>query len=152
MAIATNTKSSEKQPRQRATSAPAQVIAKHAIEGIREKKGRDVTVIDMRTVSGVADYFVLATGDSDLQIKAIVEAVRAKIKEACNERPWHVEGYTNRRWVLLDYVDVVIHVFDEERRGYYDLERLWADAPHQLISDKADLDGIELFQTDETTQ
>ncbi len=102
-----------------------------------EKKARDITVMDMRGVSGVADYFVICTGDSDLQIKAIADAVRERIREQCSERPWHKEGYDHLQWVLLDYVDLVVHVFNQEKRGFYALERLWGDAPVERVPDDA---------------
>jgi ribosome-associated protein len=102
-----------------------------------EKKAHNVTVMDMREVSGVADVFVLGTGDSDLQIKAIADAVSDKIREAYSEKPWHTEGYEDRQWVLLDYVDLVVHVFSHEKRSFYDLERLWGDAPSEDVSSEA---------------
>ena len=95
----------------------------------------------------MADYFVIATGDSDLQIKAIVDGIEMRIKEQCGERPWHIEGREHRQWVLLDYVDLVVHIFDQERRLFYDLERLWGDAPAEQIPDDADSSAaVQLLQ------
>lgn len=104
---------------------------------MQSKKAVDVTVIDVREVSGVTDYFVIGTGESSLQVKAIADAVREQLKEA-GERPWKREGTQHNQWVVLDYVNVVAHVFDRERRAYYDLERLWGDAPIEHVAPEAD--------------
>ena len=124
--------------KKRTTQTPARVLAAHAIDAALEKKARDITVMDMQAVSGVADYFVVCTGESDLQVKAIYEAVVERIKEHAEERPWHIEGADHRQWVLLDYVDLVVHVFLAEKRAFYDLERLWGDAPIEHVPDEAD--------------
>ena len=89
--------------------------------------------MDVHDVSGFADIFILATGDSELQIRAIHDAIRTSVKEETGERPWHVEGLEHSQWVLLDYVDLVIHVFNEEKRAFYSLERLWGDAPKEEV-------------------
>ena len=112
----------------RATRIPATQLAACAVDAVLEKKARDVVVMDVRGISGVADIFVLCTGDSDVQIKAIAESVRDELRSQHGERPWHIEGLDHLQWVLLDYVDVVVHVFADERRTFYDLERLWGDA------------------------
>ncbi len=133
--------------KKRKTRTPARVLAAHAIDAALEKKAHDVTVLDMRQVSGVADYFVVCTGESDLQVKAIFEAVEDRIKARCQERPWHVEGAEHRQWVLLDYVDLVVHVFITEKRAFYDLERLWGDAPIEHVADEAaSADEVLLLQ------
>lgn len=124
-------------PKVRRTSAPTTALAATIVSALQSKKGQDVTVIDMRHVSGITDFFILCTGSSDLQIKALADAVRLDAKAAHQELPWHVEGYEERRWVVMDYVDVVAHIFDAERRTYYDLERLWADAPTERVADDA---------------
>lgn len=119
----------------RVSGVPARILAREAVDALLEKKARDIVVLDMRGVSGVADLFVLATGDSDLQIKAAVDSVRARLRERFEERPWHVEGYEHRQWILVDYVDLVVHVFTDERRSFYGLERLWGDAPREAVPD-----------------
>lgn len=108
-------------------TSPAMVA--HVVEAMLDKKARDVTVMDMREVAGFVDYFVIGTGDSELQIKAIAEAIRERVRTECDEKPWHMEGADAWQWVLLDYVDVVAHVFSPDKRAFYDLERLWGDAP-----------------------
>ena len=95
--------------------------------------------MDLRGISGEVDYFVLATGESDLQIKAIVEGVVQSIREDAGERPVHREGQPGTsRWIVLDYFDLAVHVFDPESRAHYDLERLWGDAPMQTLDDEAE--------------
>src|SRR5690606_2736231 len=114
---------------------PARVLAIHAVDAVLSKKAHDVTVMDMRSVSGVADYFVMCTGDSDLQIRAIADAVEENLRTELGERPWHREGYEHLQWVLLDYVDLVVHIFSQEKRAFYGLERLWGDAPSEQVSE-----------------
>ena len=92
--------------KKRKTLTPARGLAAHAIEAAIEKKATDIVVLDMHEVSGVADYFVICTGEADLQVKAIFEVIEERIKEACHERPWHHEGTDHRQWVLMDYVDL----------------------------------------------
>ena len=121
--------------KERRTGGPVNDLARTAVDAVLDKKAHDILVMDMRAVSGVADIFVLCTGDSDLQVKAIADSVRDKVREVHGERPWHVEGYDHRQWVLLDYVDLVVHVFLEERRAFYGLERLWGNAPREAVSE-----------------
>ncbi|MEL7363103.1 MAG: ribosome silencing factor [Bacteroidota bacterium] len=122
-------------PKPRPTSDATRTLVELAVEAMLDKKAEDVTVLDLRGVSGVADFFVIGTGTSDTQIKAIADGVRMDIKGETSELPWHREGYQSLVWVLLDYVDVVVHVFTAEKRAFYDLERLWGDAPRELIED-----------------
>ncbi len=110
------------------------MLARLALEAALEKKADDVVVMDMRAICGLVDYFVLCSGSSDNQIRAIQESIEVRIRKQANERPWHREGQKHRQWVLLDYVDLVVHIFSPERRSFYDLERLWNDAPHELVT------------------
>ncbi len=121
----------------RSSHRPARALAALAVGAMQSKKAVDVTVIDVREVSGVTDYFVIGTGESSLQVKAIADAVREQLKEA-GERPWKREGTQHNQWVVLDYVNVVAHIFDRERRAYYDLERLWGDAPVEHVAEDAE--------------
>jgi len=91
------------------------------------KKAEDVLILDMREVSSVADYFVICSGTSEVQVKAIADAVLEGLQKE-GVKPWHTEGFTARRWVLIDFVDVVVHDFHAKTREYYMLERLWGDA------------------------
>jgi len=99
------------------------------------KKAENVISMDLRGLTSTCDFFVIATGTSDVQVRAIADAVRDGMAEA-GEKAWHVEGYENKRWILLDFVDVVVHVFDEETRDYYQLERLWGDAKQRAFEDE----------------
>lgn len=131
----------------RTTHLPVHKLAQIAVEAILSKKGYDIVIMDMRAVSGVADIFILCSGSSELQIKAIVEGVRMGIKEEAQELPWHTEGVSSLQWVLLDYVDLVVHVFNEEKRAFYDLERLWGDAPKEEIAEDAIVESITILQS-----
>ena len=132
--------------KQRTTPAPVKELTKLAVEAILDKKGRDVEVFDVRGVSGVADFFIVTTGDSELQVKAIAQAIRVSIKEHALERPWHVEGSEHNNWVLMDYVDLVVHIFLPEMRSYYSLERLWGDAPRETIESDGSAEEMDLLK------
>jgi ribosome-associated protein len=134
--------------RRRTTGIPARVLARHAVDALLSKKGLDVRVMDLRGVSGVADVFVIATGESELQVRAMVEAVREGVQDATGERPWHTEGTDHHQWVVLDYVDLVVHVFMPERRSFYGLERLWGDAPSEEVPETGSGDTVALLRDD----
>ena len=106
-------------------SAPE--LLRLAAAAAASKKAIDMVGLDLSGLDGVADFFLICSGASEPQVKAIAEAVEEKLRER-GARPWHVEGREYRRWVLLDFVDVVVHVFHERTREYYLLERLWGDA------------------------
>jgi ribosome-associated protein len=103
-------------------------VAIAAARAAAEKQATDVVILDVRELIVITDYFVIATGSTDRQVKTIVEEVEKSLR-SLEEKPIRREGEDTHRWVLLDYVDVVVHVFAEEERGFYDLERLWRDAP-----------------------
>ena len=92
------------------------------------KKAEDVVIIDIRSISPIADFFVIASGSSDTHMKSIAEGIIGKLKDD-GIHVWHVEGGTGARWILLDYVDIVVHIFHPEARMFYQLEKLWGDAP-----------------------
>jgi ribosome-associated protein len=102
-------------------------LLRAAAEAVVAKKAVDPVALDLRELGGVADYFLICSASSEVQVKAIADAVDEKLSEH-GMTPWHVEGLAGRRWVLLDYVEVVVHVFHEQTREYYLLERLWGDA------------------------
>lgn len=101
-------------------------IAKTAAEILDSKKGIDVKIICIRDVSVIADYFVIATGTSSTHVKALADELEFQLKKL-DLAPNHIEGHRSNSWILLDYSDVVVHVFSEEARDFYDLERLWKD-------------------------
>jgi ribosome-associated protein len=109
--------------------------ANRAAELALTKKAENVITMELRGLTSTCDFFVIATGTSDVQVKAIADAIADGLTEV-GEKSWHVEGYEGKRWILLDYVDVVVHVFDEETRDYYQLERLWGDAPIREFRDE----------------
>jgi ribosome-associated protein len=114
-------------PRTRSTGPAASAVLRLAARTAVSKKAQDIIALDLREVSGVADYFLICSGTSEVQVKAIAEAIDDRLRDE-GARSWHVEGFEGRRWVLLDFVEVVVHVFHEKTREYYLLERLWGDA------------------------
>lgn len=125
---------------------PSHVLAARAVDAMADKKASDITVVDLRGVSSMADFFVIGTGDSDLQVKAIASGVMDHIEEECDEQPWKREGLDNLQWVVLDYVDVVVHIFLRPKREHYRLERLWGEAASQVVPEDGDAADIELLQ------
>jgi ribosome-associated protein len=114
--------------RPRVHSGPATLdLLRRAASTALSKKATDLVALDLRDLEGVSDYFLICSAGSDVQVKAVAEAVEEKLREL-GERPWHIEGLEGRRWVLLDYVQMVVHVFHEKTRDYYMLDRLWGDA------------------------
>jgi ribosome-associated protein len=111
-----------------------------------DKKATEIAVLDLRGVTGMADFFVLCTGHSDLQVRAIANAVMDGIEEDYGERPWKREGMDTLRWVLLDYVDLVVHVFVPDRREHYDIERLWGEAEMDTVPPDGDASDVDLLQ------
>ena len=105
-----------------------------AAELALELKATDVVALDLASISGVTDYFLLASGRSDVQVKAIAENIVEQMKKK-DIRPEHIEGLQGGRWVLIDYIDFVVHVFHEEAREFYQLELLWGDAPRREFDD-----------------
>ncbi len=96
---------------------------------LSEIKARDIVLMDLRGIeSAVCSYFVVCTGNSSTHVSSIVGVVERQVSRTVGERPWHVEGTDNSQWVLMDYADIVVHVFQENTRRFYDLESLWGDA------------------------
>lgn len=104
---------------------------------LSSKKGLDIKVIEISDISVLADYMVIATGTSSTQVKALADAVETKLDEM-GISVSHIEGYRSNTWILLDYVDVIVHVFNDEARAFYDLERLWQDGKVMDIADVID--------------
>ena len=111
----------------------SEMLAAIVTEGIFEKKGEDVVTIDLRKMhNALADFFVVCHAGSRAQVEAIADSVQMEVKKAVGHNVWKKEGFENAEWVLLDYVDVVVHIFQETARKYYRLEDLWADAEIRL--------------------
>lgn len=104
------------------------------IDGIEEVKGIDINLLDLRAIENtVCDYFVICSGTSNTHVNAIVNSVKKTVSKEIHDKPWHVEGSENAEWVLMDYVNVVVHVFQKQAREYYDIEGLWGDAKVTLV-------------------
>ena len=99
------------------------------IKGMDDVKGENIQLLDLREIENtVCDYFIICDGTSNTQVNAIVSSIQKKVSKNTKDKPWHVEGSENGEWVLMDYVHVVVHVFQKHIREYYDIENLWGDA------------------------
>ena len=106
-----------------------QLLIDKIIEAIQDTKGEDVQIFDLSGIeNSVTDIFIICSGSSNTQVSAIAGNVEKKVRNEIRERPWHVEGTENAMWILIDYVSVVVHVFQRQIRQYYDIEELWGDA------------------------
>ena len=105
------------------------------IKGIDDVKGEDIQLLDLRGIDNtVCDYFVICSGNSNTQVNAISGSVQKVVSKELKDKPWHVEGQNNSEWILMDYVNVVVHVFQKHVREFYDIESLWGDAKITQIS------------------
>jgi ribosome-associated protein len=115
--------------KKKSREANTEQLVQEIINGLREKKGKDIVTLDLRKIdTSVTDFFVLCTGDSNTHVNALSGSVEEEVRKAIKDKPWHIEGTTNGEWVLLDYVNVVVHIFQRETREHYNVEGLWADA------------------------
>lgn len=106
------------------------------VDGIQDVKGKNIVILDLTDLpQAVADYFVICSGESSTQVDGIYNSIVRKTRKELKEKPWHAEGMNNAEWILLDYVDVVVHIFYRETRDFYNLEDLWADAVRTDIPD-----------------
>ena len=120
------------------TSLSTEQLRDLVVKGMQEKKAQNIVVMDLRNVkNAITDYFIICSGSSDTQIDAISGSVEEEILKLSRTFPMNREGKMNREWILLDYVDVVVHVFKKDRRAFYDLEQLWGDAEIHEIADDA---------------
>lgn len=104
-------------------------LSEIAIHGIQEKKGHDIVRLDLRELnSSVSDYFIVCNADSSTQVKAIADSVEDEIYKSTQTHPWRKEGLDNAEWIILDYFDIVVHIFRTEKRDFYGIEDLWGDA------------------------
>ena len=124
-----------KKDKMKITKEESAMLAEIAIKGMQEKKAKEIVCLDLRNINNaVSDFFVICHGDSNTQVDAIADSVEFEIKKAIGENPWHREGFENAEWILLDYVNVVIHVFQKPQRDFYRIEDLWADAKTAAIN------------------
>ena len=104
------------------------------ISGIEDVKGKEINILDLREIENtVCDYFIICEGTSNTQVNAIVNSIQKTVSKKLKDNPWHTEGADNAEWVLIDYVNVVVHVFQKHIREYYDIESLWGDAKTTVI-------------------
>tara|TARA_B100001063_G_scaffold230346_2_gene243381 strand:- start:444 stop:821 length:378 start_codon:yes stop_codon:yes gene_type:complete len=114
------------------------ILANVIIEGMREIKAKEIVSLDLRGIeSSVCDFFIVCHGTSNTHASAIADSVIEETLKTVKEKPWHKEGLTNGDWILLDYGNVVAHIFQKEIREYYNIEKLWGDAKIQLIKETA---------------
>ena len=114
---------------QKLQSISSDELSQLVIKGMQEKKASSIVIMNLKKVkNAVADYFIICSGSSDTQINAIADSVEEEIYKLSKQNPWQREGRENKEWVLIDYVDVVAHVFRKDRRDFYALEELWGDA------------------------
>jgi ribosome-associated protein len=107
------------------------------VEGIQRKKGIDIVKIDLTKINNTeCKYFIICHGNSNTQVDAISRSVEETVIEYLNEKAWHTDGYQNLIWVLLDYADIMVHIFQRDARKFYDLENLWADAQIEFIKEE----------------
>lgn len=107
------------------------------IKGIEDVKGADINILDLREIDNtVCDYFIVCNGNSNTQVVAIANSIQKVVSKEMKEKPWHVEGMENAEWVLMDFVNIVVHVFQTHIREYYNIESLWGDAKITSIESK----------------
>lgn len=120
-------------PERTATRLTAEDLARRCADLAADRRAEDIIILDLRDLSSVADYFVVASADASVQLRAVADRIEEGI-ESQGEQIWHREGYQNSQWIVLDYVDVVCHLFLKEKREFYQLERLWGDAPRIAVA------------------
>jgi ribosome-associated protein len=108
------------------------------VEAMQDKKAKNIVALDLRKLNNrVVDKFIICHADNDRQVEAIARNVEEEVREKLNDRPWHKEGFENKEWILLDYVNIVVHVFLDEKRDFYAIEELWGDAETEKFKDVA---------------
>ena len=113
------------------------VLLANIIKGIEDVKGNDIDILDLRNIdTAVCDYFIICNGSSNTQVNAIVNSIQKLVSKELKDKPWHVEGTDNAEWVLMDYVNIVVHVFQKQIREYYNIEGLGGDAKITTIQNK----------------
>ena len=119
------------------TEVSNDILLANIIKGIEDVKGNDIDILDLREIdTAVCDYFVICIGNSNTQVNAIVNSIQKVVSKEIKDKPWHVEGTDNAEWVLMDYVNIVVHVFQKQIREYYNIESLWGDAKITTIVNK----------------
>ena len=120
--------------KRRSKLIPSELLVHKVSEFALSKKAGDIHILDVRQQTTITDFFIICSGSTDIHVEAILDAILEGLEP--ETKPWHVEGRGAFYWVLIDYVDVVVHIFQQEARDFYQLERLWADAEMEVIEDK----------------
>lgn len=116
------------------SKASADELITLILSGIEEVKGHNVNLLDLREIENtVCDYFIICNGTSNTHVNAIVNSIQKIVSKTIHDKPWHVEGSENAEWVLMDYINVVVHVFQKQTREFYDIEGLWGDAKFTTV-------------------
>lgn len=120
-----------------------QILVERIIKSIQDVKGEDIKILDLSGIeNSVSDYFIICSGNSNTQVNAIAGKIEKEIRNELKERPWHVEGAENGLWVLMDYVSVVVHIFQKQTRDYYQIEELWGDAKITIVPEEKEYNFI----------
>lgn len=114
-----------------------QEIVEVITEALLSRKGKDITIMDVSELTTLTDFFIICHGTSDVQIKALSDAVEDDVRDKTGEKAWKKEGLTGRSWIILDFVNIVVHVMSKEKREYYGIERMWNDAKITKIEDES---------------
>lgn len=122
-------------PESKPVSKETEQLLRTIHEAILERKAENIIQLDVRELTTLTDFFIICHGSADVHIKAIADNVEQKTKNELGERVWKKEGLDTRRWVILDYVNIVVHIFNEELRSYYNIEKMWNDAIRTQITD-----------------
>ena len=116
------------------SESQSEQLYKAIVEGMQENKANDIVVLDLRELDGaITEFFVICSGDSDTHVDGIANSISRHVRKEMKEKPWKIEGKTNSDWILLDYVNVVGHIFYKDKRSFYDIEELWSDATRTNI-------------------
>lgn len=111
------------------------ILIDNIVDSIQEIKGEDIMVLDLTAIENTfCDYFIICTGNSNTHVASISALIERRVKEKLHKRPWHIEGVENAQWVLMDYSDIIVHIFQREYREFYDLESLWGDSKRISIT------------------
>lgn len=110
------------------TKPDSKSLVELVVEGMKEKKASDITVMDVSDLTTLTDYFVICSGNSDTQNKAISNSIEEEVLKQTGEKPWKKEGIQARNWIILDYINIVVHIMSKEKRQFYSIERVWNDA------------------------
>lgn len=120
------------------SSASSEKLSEIVVKGMQEKKASDIVILDLRDVkNAIADFFVICSGNSDTQLDAIADSIDQQVSKELQQNPWHQEGKSTKEWMLMDYVDVVAHIFKKDKRQFYSLEELWGDAKIESVENVA---------------